>query len=396
VNAATITNAKYFGVVNYRGKVDVMNSTISKIGNKPFDGTQHGVGIFFTTEKDPSGETLGSASGTIKSNSVSQYQKGGITVRGAGATAKIWANTVTGLGPVNFIAQNGIQVSFGANATLLRNTVTGHDYTPADTESCGVLFYHATGDTTASTDTLSHNEQNLCVVKLDGPGGSGPGGSGPGGGGVTCTPTGFFRDGINLTAAKMGGTVSGKIDAAGCDIGVYYGPGSTGLVNAATITNARYFGVVNYRGKVDVMNSTISKIGNVPFDGTQHGVGIFFTTEKDPSGETLGSASGTIKSNSVSQYQKGGITVRGKGATAKIWANTVIGRGLLYDIAQNGIQVSFGAGATLLRNTVGGHSYAPAGTEACGVLFYGAIGDTSAATDTLFGNQQDRCVVNLT
>ena len=303
VNAATITNAKYFGVVNYRGNVNVKNSTISQIGNKPFDGTQHGVGIFFTTEELPNGTTSGTATGVISSNVLSQYQKGGITVRGAGATAQIISNKLTGLGHVDFIAQNGIQVSFDANASVTRNTVTGHDYTPDGTESCGLLFYQAAGNPTGAGNTLSANELNICVVPPTG---------------VRCIPTGFFRDGINLTAAKLGGNVTGKLDAAGCDIGVYYGPGSIGSVNAATITNAKYFGVVNYRGNVNVKNSTISQIGNKPFDGTQHGVGILFTTEELPDGTTSGTATGVICSNVLSQYQKGGITVRGAGATAQI------------------------------------------------------------------------------
>ena len=41
---------------------------------------------------------------------------------------------------------------------------------------------------------------------------------------AACTPTGFVRDGIDLTAAKLGGNVTGVVDAATCDIGVYYGP----------------------------------------------------------------------------------------------------------------------------------------------------------------------------
>ena len=39
-------------------------------------------------------------------------------------------------------------------------------------------------------------------------------------GAATCTPTGFVRDNINLTAAQIGGTVTGSLDATGCDIGV--------------------------------------------------------------------------------------------------------------------------------------------------------------------------------
>jgi len=133
---------------------------------------------------------------------------------------------------------------------------------------------------------------------------------------TTCTPTGFNRDGINLTAAQIGGKVTGDLDAAGCDIGVYYGPGTKGSVKNATIENARYFGVVNYGGKVNVANSTISQIGNAPFDGTQHGVGIFFTTEATPGVAADVIAKGTIKGNILHSYQKGGITVRGVGASA--------------------------------------------------------------------------------
>ena len=116
---------------------------------------------------------------------------------------------------------------------------------------------------------------------------------------ATCTPTGFYRDNINLTAAMIGGNVTGTVDATGCDIGVYYGPGTKGSVNKATIKNAKYFGVVNYRGNVDVKNSTITQIGNIPFDGTQHGVGIFYTTEELPYGTASGTTQGLINGNLV-------------------------------------------------------------------------------------------------
>jgi len=160
--------------------------------------------------------------------------------------------------------------------------------------------------------------------------------------------------------------VTGDLDAAGCDIGVYYGPGTKGSVKNATIENARYFGVVNYGGKVNVANSTISQIGNAPFDGTQHGVGIFFTTEATPGVAADVTAKGTIKGNILHSYQKGGITVRGVGASATIERNTLTGVGHVDFIAQNGIQVSFGGSATVKGNTVSGHWYTPADTESPG------------------------------
>ena len=36
---------------------------------------------------------------------------------------------------------------------------------------------------------------------------------------TTCTKTGFHRDGIDLTAAQIGGKVTGDLDVTGCDIG---------------------------------------------------------------------------------------------------------------------------------------------------------------------------------
>jgi hypothetical protein len=205
-----------------------------------------------------------------------------------------------------------------------------------------------------------------------------------------CTPTGFVRDGIDLTAAQIGGNVTGTLNATGCDIGVYYAPGTTGAsVNAADISGAKYFGVVNDGGNVDVKDSTISKIGNAPFDGTQHGVGIFYTTEQTlnvPSG----AASGTISGNTLPSYQKGGITVRGAGASAMVENNTLTGSGMIEYIAQNGIQVSFGAAATVKGNTVSGNWYTPRSNTACGVLYYQAAGVRQQANN-LFGNETNLC-----
>src|SRR4051812_37366334 len=44
---------------------------------------------------------------------------------------------------------------------------------------------------------------------------------------ATCTPTGYIRDSINMTAALINpvGTVSGDVDATGCNVGVYYDHG---------------------------------------------------------------------------------------------------------------------------------------------------------------------------
>ena len=96
---------------------------------------------------------------TISGNVVSSYQKTGILANGSVA-ATITGNTVTGAGPVGYIAQNGIQVGFGATATVKNNTVSGNSYTGPDV-ACGLLLFQADG-VKASANNLFINDRDLC------------------------------------------------------------------------------------------------------------------------------------------------------------------------------------------------------------------------------------------
>lgn len=193
------------------------------------------------------------------------------------------------------------------------------------------------------------------------------------------SPTCYLTDYNGLTAAQLGGPVTGTLNATGCDIGVYYGPNTpSGSVNNADIFGATHYGVVNNGGSVDVTSSTIRDIGDAPFDGMQYGVGIFYTD-----------ANGTISGNYVGPYQKGGITVR-DGGSATVQNNIVTGSGKVDYIAQNGIQISFGASGAVIGNTVSGHFYTPATVTACGLLFYQANG-VKQKGNTLFANQTNMC-----
>lgn len=210
---------------------------------------------------------------------------------------------------------------------------------------------------------------------------------------ATCLPTTFSRDGFNLTAAQIGGTVSGSLDATGCDIGVYFPtPGS--VASGAQIFGARYFGVVNDGTSVTVEGASIHNIGNNPFDGTQHGVGIYFTN----------GGSGAIDGNTVSAYQKGGIVVNGASTTASVTNNTVSGLGPVVFIAQNGIQVSRGAVATVRGNSISDNFYTgevgvgpnpggqnPEGWEyfSTGLLLFQAGDGTKTSDNHFSGNQHN-------
>jgi hypothetical protein len=172
---------------------------------------------------------------------------------------------------------------------------------------------------------------------------------------VTCTPTGFFRDHINMTAAVVNpaATVTGDVNATGCNIGVYYDTGS-GAVYHATIYGSNYFGIVvngDYNAvTVDVTDSIVHDIGETPFNGTQHGVGIYYRALG------VGSTSGTVSGNTVYNYQKGGIVANGA-TTLTASRNIVTGLGRVDFIAQNGIQLGYGASAIVQRNVVTGNAY---------------------------------------
>ena len=96
---------------------------------------------------------------TISDNTVFNYMKNGITTNG-NLSATIERNTVTGDGPVGYIAQNGIQVGFGASALVQANTVSGNVYTGSDL-ACGLLIFEAQG-VRQSKNTFFANERDVC------------------------------------------------------------------------------------------------------------------------------------------------------------------------------------------------------------------------------------------
>ena len=134
---------------------------VHDIGEVPLNGAQHGNAIVY----------LNGATGTVSGNNVYNYQKNGITVSGTGTSVSVLNNTVTGEGPITYIAQNGIQISFGATAQVVGNSVTGNDYSPPKVTACGLLIYKA-GGVSASTkggisfiraeNNIHGNETDIC------------------------------------------------------------------------------------------------------------------------------------------------------------------------------------------------------------------------------------------
>jgi len=143
----------------------IQNNHISEVRatSSSLYGCQQGIGIGV-------GRMAASQVGhaTITGNVIDTFQKGGIYVDGPGSQATIKNNVVTGTGPSDIIAANGIQISRSAIGKLAGNTVTDNSYTGASAASSGILLYQANGSTRVSGDTASANDVNIWLSDVIG------------------------------------------------------------------------------------------------------------------------------------------------------------------------------------------------------------------------------------
>jgi hypothetical protein len=132
-------------------------------GASPIGGCQGGVGVEVGTARTEPGE-VGYAA--FKEDTISGYQKNGITVEGTGSNINVSKTTVTGAGATPAIAQNGIQVSYGGGGTIKDSTITGNECDAGscgpdslvDYQSTGVLFYGAANGSSVSASTIDGND----------------------------------------------------------------------------------------------------------------------------------------------------------------------------------------------------------------------------------------------
>jgi parallel beta-helix repeat protein len=117
-----------------------------EVRNAPFDGTHP------HTQKVQ-----------IEDNVVSNYQKTGILANGD-VSVEIDDNRVTGLGPVNFIAQNGIQFSRGALGEVEDNHVSGNIYTPQTDASSGILLFQPGNAASVKNNTVDTNDVGIWLI----------------------------------------------------------------------------------------------------------------------------------------------------------------------------------------------------------------------------------------
>ncbi len=182
---------------------------------------------------------------------------------------------------------------------------------------------------------------------------------------------------------------------------VVTGPKTDARVNGLTISGPiaspdgcaeQEFGVLALAGTVRLKDDSVLDIneGKPALYACQTGVAIQVGRDSWPTADLGGfvvqgfSSKADIDHTTVSGYQKNGITVDGRGSNAAIHGSTVSGGGpgmpFGASIAQNGIQISRGAGADVRGNTVSGNAYSgAAGASSGGVLVFGGCGDPLTA-----------------
>lgn len=136
MNGLTGCSPNLVGVFFRNSTGSATNNTVRNIKlGAGLEGCQSGLGIFIQTGSAPGFNSVV----TLMNNSVHDYQKNGITANEANTKLTARGNSVTGFGPNPNIAQNGIQVAFGATGLIETNSVINHIYSPCTTASCSAV-----------------------------------------------------------------------------------------------------------------------------------------------------------------------------------------------------------------------------------------------------------------
>jgi parallel beta-helix repeat protein len=155
---------------NASGKVEAAAVRNIRLGPGPgFEGCQAGIGIFAQSGTGP-----GSPSKlTVLGSSVHDYQKGGIVGNEAGTELTAIGNGVAGDGPTPFIAQNGIQIGFGATGTISFNSVVNQVYSPcvdvltcSNGSSTAVLIYDA-DSVNVTSNSVAKSQSGIYLFQSD-------------------------------------------------------------------------------------------------------------------------------------------------------------------------------------------------------------------------------------
>ncbi|MFN8178070.1 MAG: T9SS type A sorting domain-containing protein [bacterium] len=136
-------NSRFVGVAYWNGGGKVANVCVVHVEDTPFDGAQHGVGVYSNND------TGGPYALELDHVTITDFQKNGTALNGAGMTVNVHDCTVTGKGYTAVTAQNGIQVSYGAGGAVTDCKISDIGFSPATYVASGLITVEA-GPVTAS------------------------------------------------------------------------------------------------------------------------------------------------------------------------------------------------------------------------------------------------------
>jgi hypothetical protein len=155
-------NYRFMGIAYRNAGGAVSNCVIKDVRDNPISGTQHGIGIYALADNGTN-RTL-----NLSNTTITGFQKNGTVFAGANLSVSANGNTITGAGPVNFIAQNGIQLSTGATGTITNNVVSAISYTPFTWSATGILVYGASGPVLTTGNTVTNAMVGIWYINTDG------------------------------------------------------------------------------------------------------------------------------------------------------------------------------------------------------------------------------------
>jgi parallel beta-helix repeat protein len=154
--------------------------------------------------------------------------------------------------------------------------------------------------------------------------------------------------GATANVRNLGVTVSGLADV--CDAGddrlrgIMF-DGASGRIERTVVSNLN-------QGTSGCQEGNAIEVRNAPFDGTHPATVVV-----------------RVENNEVTGYQKTGILANGD-VSVRVGSNTITGFGPVDFIAQNGIQLGFGALGDVRENEVSANEYTPQTFAGSGILLF--------------------------
>ncbi len=148
-------NVRFVGIAYFNAGGRVANVDIVRVRNTPLDNVQHGFGLYCTN--------TGGGPYTLECDAVmvSDFQKNGMLLNGAGMVVDVHDSDVTGAGDINVIAQNGIQLGYGAGGSIRDCAMANLRYSPAIAVSGAILVFQPGSPVHLSGFTGPHAFSNV-------------------------------------------------------------------------------------------------------------------------------------------------------------------------------------------------------------------------------------------